>query len=171
VAPRAIWKGYLKVGELVCPVALHTAVSMSERVSLHMLNRKTGNRLHRQFVDSETGKEVEREDQVKGYETGPNDYIILDQDEITAAVPQSDKTLSIDSFIPCEQIDDLYFDKPYYLVPAGPGADKAYAILQEGLRTKKVAALASAILFRRVRLSKIFRPSKSKRKCWSSPAT
>jgi len=151
VAPRAIWKGYLKAGDLVCPVALHTAVSASERVSLHMLNRKTGNRLHRQFVDSETGKEVARGDQVKGYETSHNDYVILGQDEIAAAVPQSDKTLSIDSFIPCDQIDDLYFDRPYYLVPAGPGADKAYAILQEGLRTKKVAALASAILFRRIR--------------------
>jgi len=151
VAPRAIWKGYLKVGELVCPVALHAAVSASERVSLHMLNRKTGNRLHRQFVDSETGKEVERDDQVKGYETSPNEYVILDQDEINAAIPQSDKTLVVDSFIPCDQIDDLYLDRPYYFVPAGPGADKAYAILREGLRTKKVAALAGAILFRRVR--------------------
>ncbi len=151
MAPRAIWKGYLKIGELVCPIALHTAVSTSERISLHMLNRKTGNRLHRQFVDAETGKEVEHEDQVKGYETGANDYVMLDQAEIAAAVPQSDKTLSVDSFIPCDRIDDLFFDKPYYLAPAGPGADKAYAILQEGLRKKKVAALASAILFRRVR--------------------
>ncbi len=152
MAPRAIWKGYLKVGELVCPIALHTAVSASERVSLHMLNRKTGNRLHRQFVDSETGKEVERDDQVKGYENSPNDYVVLDQAEITAAVPQGDKTLSVESFIPCDQIDDLYFDKPYYLVPSGPGADQAYAILREGLQKKKVAALASAILFRRVRI-------------------
>jgi DNA end-binding protein Ku len=117
-----------------------------------MLNRKTGNRLHRQFVDSETGKEVERDDQVKGYENSPNDYVVLDQAEITAAVPQGDKTLSVESFIPCDQIDDLYFDKPYYLVPSGPGADQAYAILREGLQKKKVAALASAILFRRVRI-------------------
>lgn len=151
MAPRAIWKGYLKVGELVCPVALHTAVSASERVSLHMLNRETGHRLQRQFVDRETGKEVERDEQVKGYEVGPDDYVILEPDEIAAAIPESDKTLAIDSFIPCDQVDDLYFDRPYYLSPSGAGADKAYAVLREGLRKKKVVALASAILFRRVR--------------------
>jgi DNA end-binding protein Ku len=151
VAPRAIWKGYLKVGELVCPVALHTAVSASERVALHMLNRKTGHRLQRQFVDRETGKEVERDEQVKGYEVGPDDYVILEPDEIATAIPESDKTLAVDSFIPCDQVDDLYFDRPYYLSPSGAGADKAYAVLREGLRKKKVVALASAILFRRVR--------------------
>ncbi len=151
MAPRAIWKGFLKVGELVCPVALYTAISTSERVSLHMLNRKTGHRLHRQFVDRETGEEVEREDQVKGYQTGPDDYVVLDPEEIAAAVPQSDKTLAVESFIPCDQVDDLYFDRPYYLAPSGTGADKAYEVLREGLRKKKVAALASAILFRRVR--------------------
>ncbi len=151
MAPRAIWKGYLKVGELVCPVALHTAVSASERVSLHMLNRKTGHRLQRQFVDRETGKEVERDEQVKGYEVGPDDYVILEPDEIAAAIPESDKTLAVESFIPCDQVDDLYFDRPYYLSPSGAGADKAYAVLREGLRKKKVVALASAILFRRVR--------------------
>ncbi len=151
MAARAIWKGFLKVGELVCPVALHTAVSASERVSLHMLNRKTGHRLQRQFVDRETGKEVEREDQVKGYETGPDDFVILEPDEIAAAVPQSDKTLAVEAFIPCDQIDDLYLDRPYYLTPSGAGAEKAYDVLREGLRKKKVAAIASAILFRRVR--------------------
>ncbi len=151
MAPRAIWKGYLKVGELVCPVALHTAVSASERVSLHMLNRETGHRLQRQFVDRDTGKEVERDDQVKGYEVGPEDYVILEPDEIAAAIPESDKTLAVETFIPCDQVDDLYFDRPYYLTPSGAGADKAYAVLREGLRKKKAVALASAILFRRVR--------------------
>jgi DNA end-binding protein Ku len=151
VAPRAIWKGYLKVGELVCPVALHTAVSASERVSLHMLNRKTGHRLQRQFIDRETGKEVERDNQVKGYEIGPNDYVMLEADEIAAAIPESDKVLTIESFIPYDQVDDLYFDRPYYLSPSGASGDKAYAVLREGLRKKKVVALASAILFRRVR--------------------
>ncbi len=150
-APRAIWKGYLKVGELVCPVALHTAVSASERVSLHMLNRETGHRLQRQFVDSETGKEVERDEQVKGYETSPDDYVVLEPEEIASALPESDKTLSVDCFLPCDQVDTLYFDRPYYLAPASPGADQAYAVLRDGLRKKKVAALASTILFRRVR--------------------
>jgi len=151
LAQRAIWKGHLKLGELVCPIALHTAVSASERVALHMLNRKTGHRLHRQFVDQDTGKEVAQEDQVKGYEASRGDYIVFDQDEIEAAVPAGDKTLSVDSFIPAKEIDNLYLDRPYYLTPSGAGADKAYAIFHAGLMKKDVAALAHAVLFRRVR--------------------
>jgi DNA end-binding protein Ku len=151
MASRAIWKGHLRVGELICPVALHSAVSSSERVALHMLNRKTGHRLQRQFVDKETGEPVEHDDQVKGYETGPDDYIVLEPEEIAAVVPQSDKTLTVETFIPCRGIDDLYFDKPYYLIPAGVDANTPFTLLREGLHDKKVAALAKAILFRRVR--------------------
>lgn len=151
MAPRANWKGFLKVGELVCPVALYTAASTSERIAFHMLNRKTGHRLHREFVDSETGKVVEREDQVKGYEAGENDYIALDPEEIAAAVPESDKTLEIEAFIACGDIDDLYFDKPYYLTPSDRHGAEAFALIREGMKTKKVAALAETVLFRRVR--------------------
>ncbi|MEW9616209.1 Ku protein [Shinella sp. S4-D37] len=151
MAPRANWKGFLKVGELVCPVALHTAASTGERIAFHMLNRKTGHRLHREFIDSETGKVVEREDQVKGYETGENDYIALDPEEIAAAVPESDKTLEIEAFIACDEIDDLYFDKPYYLAPSDRHGAEAFALIREGMKARKVAALAQTVLFRRVR--------------------
>jgi len=151
VAPRANWKGFLKVGELVCPVALHTAASTGERIAFHMLNRNTGHRLRREFVDSETGKAVEREDQVKGYEAGENDYIALDPEEVAAAVPQSDKTMEIEAFIACTEIDDLYFDKPYYLVPSDRHGAEAFALIREGMKAGKVAALAETVLFRRVR--------------------
>ncbi|WP_411034205.1 Ku protein [Shinella sp. BYT-45] len=151
MAPRANWKGFLKVGELVCPVALYTAASTSERISFHMLNRATGHRLHREFVDSETGKVVEREDQVKGYETGDDDYIVLDPEEVASAVPESDKMMDIEAFIACEAIDDLYFDKPYYLAPADRHAHEVFALIREGMKARKVAALAETVLFRRVR--------------------
>lgn len=151
MAPRANWKGFLKVGELVCPVALYTAASTSERISFHMLNRATGHRLHREFVDSETGKLVERDDQVKGYETGSKDYIILTPEEVAAALPESDKTLDIEAFIAVEEIDDLYFDKPYYLAPADRPGEEAFALIREGMKSMKVAALAETVLFRRVR--------------------
>jgi DNA end-binding protein Ku len=151
VAPRANWKGFLKVGELVCPVGLYTAASTSERIAFHMLNRRTGHRLHREFVDSETGKVVEREDQVKGYEAGENDYIALDPEEIAAAVPESDKTMEIEAFIACDDIDDLYFDKPYYLAPSDRHGAEAFALIREGMKMKSVAALAETVLFRRVR--------------------
>ncbi|PDT43936.1 Ku protein [Sinorhizobium fredii] len=151
MAPRANWKGYLKVAEVSCPVALYTAASTSERIAFHTINRATGNRVHRQFVDSETGKPVEKDDQVRGYEVGSGDYVVLESEEIAAAVPESDKTLSVSAFIACGDIDDVYFDKPYYLAPTKSHAEDAFALIREGMRKKKVAAIARAVLFRRVR--------------------
>ncbi|MDH4992398.1 Ku protein [Aquamicrobium lusatiense] len=151
MAPRANWKGFLTVAEVSCPVALYTAASTSERIAFHTLNRATGNRVRRQFIDSDTGKPVDRDDQVKGYEVGSGEYIILDPDEVAAAVPNSDKTLSVSTFIGCGDIDDVYFDKPYYLAPTDRHAEEAYALIREGMRKKMVAALAQTVLFRRVR--------------------
>src|ERR1700722_18465209 len=115
MAPRANWKGFLKIAELSCPVALYTAVSSSDRIGFHILNRSTGHRVQRQFVDQKTGDPVETADQVKGYETGQGEYVILQPEEIAAAVPESDKTLGVEAFIPCSEIDDVYFDRSYYL--------------------------------------------------------
>jgi DNA end-binding protein Ku len=149
--PRANWKGFLKIAELTCPVALYTAASTSERIAFHTLNRETGHRVRRQFIDQETGKPVETEQQVKGYEVGQGEYIVLEPDEIKAAVPQSDKTLDVETFIPCREVDEVYFDKPYYLAPGDPIAEKAFVIIREGMRARKVVALARTVLFRRVR--------------------
>lgn len=150
VAPRANWKGFIKFGEVACPVALYTAASSSERIAFNTLNRKTGNRVKREFVDSETGDPVERDEQVKGYEIENGQYIVLEPEEVAAAVPDSDKTLKIDAFIPCNEIDDVYFDKPYYLAPDKMGTD-AFVLLRDGMKTAKVAAIARTVLFRRVR--------------------
>ncbi|WP_223565223.1 Ku protein [Agrobacterium tumefaciens] len=150
VAPRANWKGFIKYGEVACPVALYTAASSSERIAFNTLNRKTGNRVKREFVDSETGDPVERDEQVKGYEVENGQYIILEPEEVAAAVPDSDKTLKIDAFIPCHEIDDVYFDKPYYLAPDKMGTD-AFLLLRDGMKKAKVAAIARTVLFRRVR--------------------
>ncbi len=150
VAPRANWKGFIKFGEVACPVALYTAASSSERIAFNTLNRKTGNRVKREFVDSETGDPVERDEQVKGYEIENGQYVILEPDEVAAAVPDSDKTLRIDAFIPCNEIDDIYFDKPYYLAPDKMGTD-AFVLLRDGMKKAKVAAIAHTVLFRRVR--------------------
>ena len=151
MAPRANWKGFLKVGDVTCPVALHTAASTSDRIAFHTINRASGHRVHRQFVDSETGKTVDKDDQVKGYEVGSGDYVVLEPDEVAEAVPDSDKTLSVSAFIGCSDIDDVYFDKPYYLTPSDRHAEEAFALIREGMRKKKVAAIAQTVLFRRVR--------------------
>jgi DNA end-binding protein Ku len=150
VAARANWKGYIKFGEVACAVALYTAASSSERIAFNTLNRATGNRVRREFIDGETGDPVERDDQVKGYEIENGDYIVLEPDEVAAAVPESDKTLKIEAFVPCDEIDDVYFDKPYYLAPDKMGAD-AFRLLRDGMRQAKVAALARTVLFRRLR--------------------
>jgi DNA end-binding protein Ku len=151
MAPRANWKGFLKVGEVVCPIALYAAASTSERIAFHILNRKTGHRVRREFFDEETGKPVDAAHQVKGYERSRGDYVTLEPEEIAAAIPDSDKTLSVQAFIPCAEVDDVYFDRPYYLGPGSPAARETYVLLREGLRARKVVAIAQTILFRRVR--------------------
>jgi DNA end-binding protein Ku len=102
-------------------------------------------------VDSYTGKPVERDDQVKGYEIGSGEHVMLEPDAVAAAVPDSDKTLSVEAFLGCGDIDDVYFDKPYYLAPADEHAEEAFALIRDGMKAKKVAALAQTVLFRRVR--------------------
>ncbi len=151
MATRALWKGHLSIGELSCAVALYAAATTSDRVSFHIVNRKTGNRVRREYVDEETGKPVDRDDQVKGYETSKGNYVLLEPDEIAAAVPESDKTLAVESFVPCDEVDTVYFDKPYFVAPADEAAEEAFAVMREGMRKKKVVALARAVLFRRVR--------------------
>lgn len=150
VAPRANWKGFIKFGEVAFPVALYTAASTSERIAFHTLNRKTGNRVRREFVDGETGDPVEREDQVKGFEIEDGRYVVLEPEEVAAAIPESDKTLKVEAFIPCDEVDDVYFDKPYYLAPDTMGSD-AFKLLRDGMKKAKVAAIARTVLFRRLR--------------------
>jgi DNA end-binding protein Ku len=150
VAPRANWKGYVKFGEVSCPVALYTAASSSERIAFNTLNRKTGNRVKREFVDSETDDPVARDDQVKGYEIDNGQYVVLEPDEVAAAVPESDKTLKIEAYVPCSQIDTTYFDKPYYLAPDKMGTE-AFVLLRDGMKKENVAAIARTVLFRRLR--------------------
>ena len=96
-------------------------------------------------------KAVEREDQVKGYEVAKDEYVAVEPDEIAAIIPHGDKTLTVSAFVDLDDVDDLYFDTPYYLVPSDHSADETFALVREGMRKAKVAAVAEAILFRRAR--------------------
>lgn len=156
---RANWKGYLKIEDVVCPVSLYTAVSASDHIKLHTINRKTGNRVNRIYVDSETGDTVDRDDQVKGYEVEDGRHIIFEPEEITDVIPDSDKTLKIQAFVPCSQIDTTYFDKPYFLAPGESGED-AYSLLLRGMKEAGVAAIAQTVIFRRLR-SFLLRPQEN----------
>lgn len=160
MAPRANWKGYLKIGELSCQVGLYTAASTSDRVSFHIINRETGNRVHRQMIDADTGKPVESDDIVKGYEISSGEYVFLEPDEVKAAVPESDKTLELETFIPCDGVDTIYLDRPYYLMPVDRPSAEVFALIRKALEEKSVAALARTVLFRRLR-TLLIRPSES----------
>jgi DNA end-binding protein Ku len=149
--PRAIWKGRVRLGEISFGIALHTAATTSDRIALHMINRATGNRLKNELVDAETGKPVDRDDEVMGYELDTGEHVVLEPDEIASVVPASDKTLPIESFLPCGEIDTLYFDRPYFLTPSDPASAEAYALLRDGMDKLKVAGLARTVLFRRLR--------------------
>lgn len=151
MAARASWKGQLTIGSLSCPVALYTAISSSDRLSFNIINRKTRHRVEREFVDSETGKPVQREDQVKGYRLDDGDYLIVESEELASVVPEADKVLAVESFIGQDDIDKLFFERPYYLAPASGEDDEALSLVAEAMRAKKVAALAHAVLFRRYR--------------------
>ncbi|MBY3295720.1 Ku protein [Rhizobium laguerreae] len=147
---RAQWKGFLKFGEVSCGVALYTAASTSERITFNTINKATGNRVNRIFIDSETEDPVPKEAQTKGFEIENGQYIIMDPEEIPAAIPESNKTLEIEAFIPCSDVDDVYFDKPYYLTPDKMGGD-AFAALRDAMKKSMVAAIARTVLFRRMR--------------------
>jgi DNA end-binding protein Ku len=151
MAPRAIWKGELKIGTFGFDVALYTAASTSERISFHLLNRKTGHRVHREYVDVDSGKPVETKDQVKGYEAAKGQYIVIEPDELAAAVPESDKTIAIGSFVACGEVDDIFFERPYYLTPASEAAREGFDAVRDAMQAGEVAALGRAMLFRRIR--------------------
>jgi DNA end-binding protein Ku len=147
---RAQWKGFIKFGEVSCGAALYTAASTSDRITFNTINKATGNRVNRVFVDGETEEPVPKEQQIKGFEIENGQYIMIDPDEVAATIPESNKTLEIEAFIPCSDVDDVYFDKPYYLTPDKMGGD-AFVALRDGMRKSKVAAIARTVLFRRMR--------------------
>ena len=153
---RANWKGYLRLGAVNCPVALYSATSTSERIVFNTVNRSTGHRVRREFVDSATGQTVEKDDQVKGYETENDQYVVLEQDEIADASPTSDKTLVVSAFVARSEIDETYFDKPYYLAPTDKIGEETCIVIREGLHRCDAAAVARAVLFRRDRSLVIF---------------
>ncbi|WP_024279579.1 Ku protein [Xanthobacter sp. 126] len=151
MAPRASWKGFLTVGALSCAVGLYAAASTSERISLHMVSRKSGHRLRRQYVDEETGQPVETDDQVRGYEVSKGEYVTIAPEEAAAVLPDNDRTISIDAFLPCDGIDTVCLDRPYFLAPVDEAAAEVFDLLRRGMAAQKVAALGEALLFRRVR--------------------
>jgi DNA end-binding protein Ku len=149
MAPRAYWKGYLKLSLVSCPIALYPASSSSERVSFNRINTKTGNRLKQQMVDAGTGEPVEKEDIGRGYEYAKGQYIIVEDAELEKVKIESTHTIDIDRFVPRSEIDDRYLDSPYYIAPTDKVGQEAFSVIRDAMRDKKVVGLARVVLTRR----------------------
>ena len=149
MAPRANWKGYLRLSLVSCPIALYPASSLSEKVSFNRLNRKTGNRLKQQNVDSETGEVVPREDTARGYEVAKGQYLIVEDEELDAVQIESTRTIDIDQFVPKTEIDERYIDSPYYLAPDGQVGQEAFAVIRDTIGKLNMVALGRVVLTRR----------------------
>jgi len=152
MAPRAIWKGYLKLSLVSCPFALYPATSTSERVSFRRINRKTGHRLKQQNVDAETGEVVERADTGRGYEVGKDQFIEVEDEELEKIQIESTHTIDIDRFVPAEELDKRYFDSPYYLAPTDQVGQEAFAVIRDAIRDKGMVALGRVVIARRERV-------------------
>src|SRR5258708_20939059 len=149
MAPRAYWKGYLKLSLVSCPIALYPAASSSERVSFNRINKKTGNRLKQQLVDGETGQPVEREDVGRGYEVGKGQNLLIEDEELEKIKIDSTHTIDIKSFVPRSEIDNRYLDSPYYIAPTVQVGQEAFAVIRDTIRAKNMVALGRIVLSRR----------------------
>jgi DNA end-binding protein Ku len=152
VSSRPYWKGYLKLSLVSCPIALHAACSSTERISFRQINRKTGNRLRQQLIDEETREAVEAHEKARGYEIRKGQYLLVEDQELEAIEIASTHTIDIDSFVPRADIDQRFFDTPYYITPNDPVGQDAFAVIREAMRSKAVAALGRIVLAKRERV-------------------
>ncbi|HEX3937854.1 MAG TPA: Ku protein [Xanthobacteraceae bacterium] len=145
MAPRAYWKGYLKLSLVSCPIALYPATSEREKISFHQLNKETGNRIRYKKVDADTGDEVENADIIKGYELAKGEYIELEPEELEAVAVESKHIIDIEQFVPRSEIDELFMRDPYYLVPDGEVGQQAFAVIREAIHKEGMVALGKVV--------------------------
>jgi DNA end-binding protein Ku len=152
MAPRAYWKGYLKLSLVSCPIALYPATSSSERVSFHRISKRTGNRLRQQNVDSQSNEPVEKEDIGRGYEVAKGQYVEVEDEELEKIQIESTHTIEIDSFVPRAEIDERYIDSSYYVAPTDQVGQEAFAVIRDAIRDRKMVGLGRVVLTRRERV-------------------
>src|SRR2546421_10649402 len=146
MAPRANWKGFLRLSLVTCPVALYPATSDSEKISFNQINRNTGHRIKYMKVDADTGEEVSNEDIMKGYKVDTDTYIEVSKDELENIALESPRTNDINEFVPKQDIDSRYLIRPYYLVPDGKVGHDAFAVIRETIRDMAMVAIGRVVL-------------------------
>jgi DNA end-binding protein Ku len=152
MAPRAYWKGYLRLSLVSCPIQLFPATSEREKIRFHQLNKNTGHRIKYRKVDAESGDEVETGDIIKGYEVGKGNYIELEPEELEAVAIESTRMIDIEQFVPRKEIDELYFSNPYYVVPDGDVGTQAFAVIRDAIKQKGMVALGRVVFTSREHL-------------------
>jgi DNA end-binding protein Ku len=152
MAPRPNWKGYLKLSLVSCSVALYSATSTSQRVRFNIINRKTGNRVHNQVVDAETEEPVEQDERVKGYQVKKGEYVLVEDEELDDVALESTHTIDIDKFIPRDEVDAIYLDEDYYIVPTDKVSQEAFAVIREAMEKENLVGIARVVLYRRERI-------------------
>lgn len=150
--PRSTWKGYLKLSLVSCAVALYNATSTSERVSFNTLNRKTGNRLKQNLVDSVSGEPVDTADRVKGYQVSKGQFVLVEDTDLEGLKIESTKTIEIETFVPQAEVDQIYLDSPYYLAPDDKVAEEAFAVIRDAMIRKGMVGIGRVVLNRRERM-------------------
>jgi DNA end-binding protein Ku len=151
MASRSFWKGYLKLSLVTCPVAMTPATSENEKIRFHTLNRATGNRIRSDYVDAETRKPVGDDAQVKGYQTGTDSYVMLEDEEIEAVALESTRTIDIEMFVPRETIGWIWYDKPHYLTPDDPVGQEAFSVIRDAMAATGTVGISRLVLYRRER--------------------
>jgi DNA end-binding protein Ku len=152
MAPRPNWKGFLKLSLVSCAVALYPATTTSQRIRFNIINRKTGNRIRNEVVDTETGEPVEAEDRVKGYQLEKGQYVLVEEDELDNVALESTHTIDIEEFVPMADVDRIFLDESFYLVPQDDVAQEAFAVIREAMRKEELAGLARVVIYRREHL-------------------
>src|SRR5215469_8809856 len=149
MAPRANWKGFLRLSLVTCPVSLYHDTAATEKVSFNQINKKTGHRIKYSKVDADTGEEVANEDIIKGYKVDTDTYIEVTKEELDDIALESTHTIEIDEFVPKTEIDCRYLIRPYYLVPDGKVGHDAFAVIRETIRTMNKVAIGRVVLTNR----------------------
>jgi DNA end-binding protein Ku len=142
--PRSIWTGAISFGLVTVPVKLYSAVQR-KTVRFHQLSGKTGVRIQQKRVDPSTGEEIAFEDIVKGYEIAPDQYVLIEPQELEALDPVKTKTIEIQDFVSLDEIDPIFYDHPYYLAP-GPGGAKPYRLLYDAMVETRRVAIAKVVI-------------------------
>jgi len=151
MAVRPYWKGYLKLSLVTCAVTLSPATTEGERVRFHTINRKTGDRIYTKYVDSSSGRTVEDDDQVKAYEKGEDEYVILDEEELDAVQLESARTIDIDEFVDADSVEWVYYDSPYFVVPSDEVGAEAFTVIREAMADSGVVGISRVVIGNRER--------------------